>query len=214
MAMRAKVHSKFKQFCQKDNIIALCVPPHSSHLLQPLDVGCFAPLKKAYESQAEDLIRNHINHITKLECLPAFKAAFENAITKENIRGGFPGAGLIPDNPEAVLSQLEIRIRTPTPLLEEDTPWESKTPGNPAELASQTELIKDKVAKHQNSSPTPINDAVDQFLKKAHRIAHQLLILKSETLLGRQMKPHRNADNVKRSGFKRMGLLQLKRDLK
>jgi hypothetical protein len=177
---------EFKQFCQKNNIITLCMPPHSSHLLQPLDVGCFAPLKKAYGSQVEELIRNHINHITKLEFLPAFKAAFENAITKENIRGGFRGAGLIPDNPEAVLSQLEIRIRTPTPLLEEDTPWELKTPGNPAELASQTELIKDKVARHQNSSPTPINDAVDQFLKGAHRIAHQLTILKSENAVLRK----------------------------
>jgi hypothetical protein len=135
------------------------MPSHSSHLLQPLDVGCFAPLKKAYGNQVENLIRNHINHVTKLELLPAFKAAFENAITKENICGGFRGAGLIPYAPEAVLSQLEVRLRTPTPLVE-DTVWESKTPGNPAELASQTELIKDKITRHQNSSPTPINDAV------------------------------------------------------
>jgi hypothetical protein len=53
------------------------MPPHSSHLLQPLDVGCFSPLKRAYGSQIESLIRSHINHITKLEFLPAFKAAFE-----------------------------------------------------------------------------------------------------------------------------------------
>jgi hypothetical protein len=30
------------------------MPPHSSHLLQPLDVGCFAPLKKAYGRQAKN----------------------------------------------------------------------------------------------------------------------------------------------------------------
>lgn len=155
------------------------MPSHSSHLLQPLDVGCFAPLKKAYGNQVEDLIRNHINHVTKLEFLPAFKAAFENAITKENICGGFRGTGLIPYDPNAVLSQLEVRLRTPTPLVE-DTIWESKTPGDPAELASQTELIKDKITRHQNSSPTPINNAVDQFLKGAHRIAYQLTLLKSE----------------------------------
>ena len=27
------------------------MPPHSSHLLQPLDVGCFAPLKHAYVTE-------------------------------------------------------------------------------------------------------------------------------------------------------------------
>ena len=128
--------AEFHRFCEDNLIILLCEPAHSSHLLQPLDVGYFTLLKKVYGSQVKDLIRNHINHITKLKFLPAFKAAFKNAITKENIRGGFRGAGLIPDNSEAVLSQLEIRIRTPTPLVKEDTPWELKTLGNPAELAS------------------------------------------------------------------------------
>ena len=52
------------------------MPPHSSHLLQPLDVGCFSPLKRAYSREVEGLIRHYINHITKLEFLPAFKAAF------------------------------------------------------------------------------------------------------------------------------------------
>ncbi|KAK9322397.1 hypothetical protein V1517DRAFT_135093, partial [Lipomyces orientalis] len=30
-------------------------------------------------------------------------------------------------------------------------PWESKTPTNPAELASQTDLIKGKITRHQDS---------------------------------------------------------------
>jgi hypothetical protein len=38
----------FYQYCEEHKIITLCMPPHSLHLLQPLDVGCFAPLKKAY----------------------------------------------------------------------------------------------------------------------------------------------------------------------
>ena len=112
---------EFKQFCQQNNIIPLCMPPHSSHLLQPLNIGCFAPLKKAYGKQVKDLIRNHINHITKLKFLPAFKAAFFKAITKDNILGSFRGTGLVPYNPEAVLSQLEIRLRTPTPPLVDET---------------------------------------------------------------------------------------------
>ncbi|EMD60751.1 hypothetical protein COCSADRAFT_163186 [Bipolaris sorokiniana ND90Pr] len=43
----------------------------------PLDVGCFSPLKRAYSREVESLIRYHINHITKLEFLPAFKVAFD-----------------------------------------------------------------------------------------------------------------------------------------
>ena len=66
----------FQELCKENNIYTLCMPPHSSHLLQPLDVGCFSPLKRAYSREIEALIRHHINHITKLEFLPAFKAAF------------------------------------------------------------------------------------------------------------------------------------------
>ena len=31
--------ARFDQFCKGKNIITICMPPHSSHLLQPLDVG-------------------------------------------------------------------------------------------------------------------------------------------------------------------------------
>ena len=90
------------------------MPPHSSHLLQPLDVGCFSPLKRAYSRKVESLIRNHINHITKLEFLPAFKTAFDRSFTPANIRSAFQGAGLVPLQPDAVLSKLDIKLRTPT----------------------------------------------------------------------------------------------------
>ena len=101
------------------------MPPHSLHLLQPLDVGCFAPLKKAYGRQAELLMRNKITRITKLEFLPCFKAAFDASITESNIKGGFRGAGLVPFNPEAVISKLEVRLCTPPlPTVDKST-WHS-----------------------------------------------------------------------------------------
>ena len=55
--------AKFDQFCKDKNIIIICMPPHSSRLLQPLDVGCFSPLKRAYSRQIEGLIKSHINHV-------------------------------------------------------------------------------------------------------------------------------------------------------
>ena len=92
------------------------MPAHSSHLLQPLDVGCFSPLKKAYGRCVEDMMRNSINHITKLEFLPAFNKAYHNSFTQNNICAGFQGAGLIPFNPDSVLAKLDIKLRTPSPL--------------------------------------------------------------------------------------------------
>ncbi|USP74632.1 hypothetical protein yc1106_01906 [Curvularia clavata] len=106
---------EFQELYKENNIYTLCMPPHSSHLLQPLNVGCFSPLKRAYSREVESLIRNHINHITKLEFLPAFKVAFNQSFVSANICSAFRGAGLIPLQPEAVLSKLDVQLRTPTP---------------------------------------------------------------------------------------------------
>jgi type IV secretory pathway TraG/TraD family ATPase VirD4 len=38
----------FQDLREKSKIITVCKPPHSSHILQPLDVGCFSQLKRAY----------------------------------------------------------------------------------------------------------------------------------------------------------------------
>ncbi|KAH7472031.1 hypothetical protein FOMA001_g13641 [Fusarium oxysporum f. sp. matthiolae] len=105
----------FERYCQDNKIITLCMPPHASHLLQPLDVGCFAVLKQAYGREIEHLIRCSITHISKTEFFPAFYAAFKATFTESNIRGGLRGAGLAPLDPEAVISKLDVQLRTPTP---------------------------------------------------------------------------------------------------
>jgi hypothetical protein len=91
------------------------MPPHSSYLLQPLDVSCFSPLKRAYSREIESLIRYYINHVTKLKFLPALKAAYSRSFTPVNIQSAFQGASLVLHQPDAVLSKLDVQLRTPTP---------------------------------------------------------------------------------------------------
>jgi hypothetical protein len=50
---------------------------------------------------------------------PAFYAAFQAAMTEQNIKGGFKGAGLVPFDPESVVSKLDVQLQTPTPAEEE-----------------------------------------------------------------------------------------------
>ena len=83
------VNAEFEAYCKNKNIITLCLPLHSSHLTQPLDVGCFSVLKKRYSTQIEYLVKAHITHVTKAEFFPAFRNAFLQTMTKENILSGF-----------------------------------------------------------------------------------------------------------------------------
>ena len=180
---------EFEEYCKENNIITLCMPPHSSHILQPLDIGCFSPLKKAYGRQIEDMMRAHITHITKDDFFPAFYNAFSAAMTDSNIQGGFKGAGLVPFNPEGVISALDLKLKTPTPTNSRPgtaQPWVSQTPKNPTEATLQTTYIKNRIACHQNSSPTSIYKAVDQFAKGTSKIMHELALLQSEVQILRQ----------------------------
>jgi hypothetical protein len=169
---------EFQELCKEHNIYTLCMPPHSSHLLQLLDVGCFSPLKRAYSREVESLMRNHINHITKLEFLPAFKAAFDRSFTPVNVCSAFRGAGLVPLQPETVLSKLDVKITTPTPSAAlTEALWEARTPSNARELKAQSSLICERVRKHKSSSPASIIEAIDQLRKGA-----EVMILSAELM--------------------------------
>lgn len=113
---------EFHKYCEEQKIIVLCMPPHSSHLLQPLVVGCFSPLKRAYGDEINSWARYSTHKVKKTTFLPAFKSAFEKAIIKEDICASVRGAGLVPHNPEAVVSKLDVVVRMPTPSAPEDTP--------------------------------------------------------------------------------------------
>jgi len=117
----------------------------------------------------------YINHVSKLEFLCGFREAFFASLTEKNIRGGFAGAGLIPYDLERVLSKLDIKLRTPTPLNSRAStpqPWVFQTPHNPREANAQSTLIKTRIANHQNSSPTSMLAAVDQLAKSTTAVMH------------------------------------------
>ena len=135
---RHKSHesAEFQEYYKAHNIITLCLPPYSSYLTQPLDVGCFSVLKRAYGRQIKTFIKAYINHITKVEFFLAFIAAYKESITAQNAQAGFRGAGLVPFNPQVVLLKLDIKLRTPTPSrpsIANSNPWVSQTPSNLAE---------------------------------------------------------------------------------
>ena len=69
--------------------IVLCLPAHTTHLLQPLDVGPFRPLAIAYKTGIQE--RGYLNpvySVDKLEFLEVYKTARLRGISKENIQKG------------------------------------------------------------------------------------------------------------------------------
>jgi hypothetical protein len=159
------------------------MPAYASHLLQPLDIGCFAVLKKAYGREIEHLIRCSITHISKTEFFPAFYAAFKATFTKSNIRGGFRGAGLAPFGPENVISKLDVQLWTPTPpgeAAELSTSWTLKTLKTAIEAQSQSEYLERRIRRHKSSSPESIIEALKLNTKAIKAVIYEVVLLRSE----------------------------------
>jgi hypothetical protein len=129
---------EFDLFYKDYLIITLCMPPHSSHLLQPCDVGCFAVLKRLYRRQIKGYMRNGVNHIDKQDFLTAYYAAHTETMSLANIQSSFAATGLVLYNPERVLSKLYTQLKTLTPpsssYATEQGPWGLETPRNTAQL--------------------------------------------------------------------------------
>ena len=100
------------EFCFTNNIILCRLPSHTSHKLQPCDVGPFAPLKSAYREQVERLNQGGVDIVGKEHFAYLYSPARDRALTKRNIRAGWSATGLFPFNLERVLRDV------PKPLAE------------------------------------------------------------------------------------------------
>ena len=137
-------------------------------------------MKRAYGDEINVLARYSTKHVKKEVFLPAFKVAFNKVFLRENIYASFRATGLVPHNPEAVLSKLDVVLRTPTPPALQDTPWEAKTPGNAHEIEAQSTLIRNRIQRHKSSSPPSILELLYQLQKGAEQAANKVVLIAKE----------------------------------
>jgi hypothetical protein len=171
---------QFDQYCREHAIITLCMPPHSSHILQPLDVGCFSALKRAYSRHVVAYMQMGINHIDKAEFLPTLRAARCEALTSSNIQSGFASTGLYPFNPEQVLCTISRPLTPPEPPAASQALWTPETPHNTQQLAAQVALLKNLLRRRSRSPTSPSNRALNQLVKGCEMAMHSAVLLAAE----------------------------------
>lgn len=91
-------------FCKSHGIILICLPPNSTHFIQPLDVSFFKPMKAAWDTA---LVKWRFDNggamISKPDFAPLLKQAIDsmNGI-EQTLINGFRKCGLHPWNSEAI----------------------------------------------------------------------------------------------------------------
>ena len=87
-------------------VILFVLPPHTSHLLQPLDVGVFGPFKTYYYSECSNFPCQNIGRvITRYDMAGIACKAYIKATTPQNIQSAFRKTGIFPFKKDAVEPQ-------------------------------------------------------------------------------------------------------------
>jgi hypothetical protein len=175
---------QFDRIYAENDIIPLYMPSHSSYLLQPLNVRCFAVLKRAYSRFVSDLARTGYNHINKLDFLADYPRARIEAFQSNIIRNSFVAASIILVDPERVLSKLTICLRTPTPQSSRPSSRSSqftpKTPRTVIQLEKQASMLEELHKQLSKSPPTPSKTIVNQIIKGCAITMHSAALLAKE----------------------------------
>lgn len=101
--------------CEENNIRFVCLPPHSTHLTQPLDVAYFHPMKVAWRKILQNWRKT--SHGQKTSTLqkdqfPKLLKVLTEALMEskgENLVSGFRKCGIVPLNRNQVLDRIPKR---------------------------------------------------------------------------------------------------------
>ena len=104
------VNYKFLRYCQQNNIVVFCLSLHSTHLLQPPDVGLFSQLQSHYRKTVQDNFLTTNIGINRDLFFPFYKQARALTYTVNNIASAFKKCRIVPFNPRTVLGQLSLPI--------------------------------------------------------------------------------------------------------
>ena len=122
---------EFINYCDENGIIPFAFPPHTTHILQPLDVVVFQQYKHYHTKAIDIAVRDGCIQITKVEFLAAISDIRRKTFKKSTIYSAFAKTGLIPFNPEVILQKIKPVTPSPPPAAEpaksETTPLTIRT---------------------------------------------------------------------------------------
>ena len=76
------------------NITFHLLPPHTTHQLQPLDVGVFGPLQRVWQKRCDDIINETNTEVPKSQFVKEYMDVCNRVYTPELIKSAWKKAGI------------------------------------------------------------------------------------------------------------------------
>ena len=149
------------EIAREAGIIMHLLPPHSSNIMQPVDVGIFQTLRTSYKDSIDHYMPTHGPAINKKLFPLIFVNAWKNASIRENAINGFREAGLVPLNIEMVDgTKVPTRVKTNNASIKG-----VRAPGRPL----------NKRVKNPKRNPYPGNDYIKGLKDALNHIVHNFV---------------------------------------
>lgn len=144
---KSHINLTLKEWGIAHNIVFFVIPPHTSHVTQPLDVGCFGPLKKVYYKECQSFMRSSPGtQITRYNVASISSKAYNKGLTPENLMASFRKSGVYPMN------RSEIQAEKTAPAIIYQDPEHENEPTTDNNFLDQRKIttIQPKPSKRQS----------------------------------------------------------------
>ena len=84
------------EWAQERNINLHILPAHTSHILQPLDVGCYVSLQRIYDNECHKTMRQNHSIITRYNVCELGCKAYQKALSPENLQSALRKTDIYP----------------------------------------------------------------------------------------------------------------------
>ncbi|KZS19939.1 Uncharacterized protein APZ42_013502 [Daphnia magna] len=99
---RSHMNIRISDICTENDIVLICFPPNTTHILQPCDVALFKPLKGLWKAKVHEWTGKHpTNKVPVKNMAHLLNEVWQN-LSASYGQKGFRVCGLYPWNPDAV----------------------------------------------------------------------------------------------------------------
>ncbi|KZP26367.1 DDE-domain-containing protein, partial [Athelia psychrophila] len=90
---------KMVRLGRENNIILFCLPPHTTHMLQPLDVGVFGPFQRAWIDRCDEVVADTGAEMAIRDFVREYMGVRNQTFKATTIISAFKKSGIRPLNP-------------------------------------------------------------------------------------------------------------------
>ncbi|XP_061196712.1 uncharacterized protein LOC133204990 [Saccostrea echinata] len=188
---RSHISLDLIDWAKNNNVILFVLPPHCSHILQPMDVGCFGPFQLKYNQECLSFSRLNHKTVTRYDVCALACKAYTAALSPTNIQAAFSKSGIYPfQSADSMIEKLKQKI-TPSILYQNETgdnleiKTEEKNTTEPNELATSkmTPANSDTACREKQTNCTGdsnLSNNEDFFSKKGGEVQCKIENLKKK----------------------------------